>query len=117
MLFYAGGAIIVEVVYCLLPIPLLLWLVSTVLLRGRAQDGVFWVLALLTSAIEPLTQELGLLDEGRPGLFAVHFTMGYALNLVQAAVFRRYGFLAAITLRWATYLVWHIIYGNLICGC
>ncbi len=44
----------------------------------------------------------------------MHFTLGYALNLAQAAVIRRYGFLAAITLRWPTYLVWHIIYGNLI---
>ena len=87
MLFYAGGAIIGEVVYRLLPIPLLLWLSSTVLLRGRAQDRIFWVLALLTSAIEPITQELGLLGEGRAGLFAVHFTMGYALNLAQAALF------------------------------
>ena len=70
----------------------------------------------LSSAIEPITQELGLLEEGRSGLFAVHFTLGYALNLAQVAVFRQYGFLAAITLRWAMYLVWHISYGNLICG-
>jgi hypothetical protein len=117
VLFYGGGAIIVEVFYRLLPIPLVLWLVSHILLRGRAQEQTFWVLALLTSLIEPMTQELGLLDEGRSGLFAVHFTMGYMLNLAQAVMFRRYGFLAAITLRWAMYLVWHILYGNLICGC
>ena len=58
VLFYPGGAILVEVVYRLLPVPLLLWLISNVLLRGRAQPYVFWILAVLTSLIEPASQDL-----------------------------------------------------------
>jgi hypothetical protein len=42
VLFYSGGAIISEVFFRLLPIPLLLWLVSRLLLRGRAESQVFW---------------------------------------------------------------------------
>ena len=114
---YTGGAIIVEVIYRLLPIPLFLWLISTVLLRGRAQNQVFWGLALLTSAIEPVTQELGLLQAGMVAVFAVNLVTGFGFNFAQAMMFRRSGFLAALTVRWAGYLVWHIIYGNLICGC
>jgi hypothetical protein len=38
-------------------------------------------------------------------------------NLAQAACFRRYGFVAAIVVRLGTYLVWHILYGDLICRC
>jgi hypothetical protein len=64
LLFYPGGAILVEVLYRLLPIPLLLWLISSVLLRGRAQPQVFWTLAVLSSAIEPLSQDLLALRAG-----------------------------------------------------
>jgi hypothetical protein len=31
--------------------------------------------------------------------------------------FRRYGFLVAIVVRLGDYLVWHVIYGNVICNC
>ena len=34
-----------------------------------------------------------------------------------AVTFRRAGFLAAIVLRVAMYLVWHVAYGTLICAC
>jgi hypothetical protein len=118
LLFYSGGAIIVEVFYRLLPIPLLLWLISNLALRGRGQDRVFWVLAGLTSLIEPVTQDLPALQ--RQELVAgasVVFVIDYALNLGQAILFRRYGFLAAILMRVATYAVWHVAYGNYICRC
>lgn len=38
VLIYSAGAIIVEVIYRLLPIPLILWLVSRVILRGRPRS-------------------------------------------------------------------------------
>jgi len=118
LLFYAGGAIIVEVFYRLLPIPLLLWLVSNLAMRGRYREPVFWVLAALTSLIEPGTQDLAALQ--RPGLEAAAITVfgvDYVLNFVQAVMFRRYGFLAAIVTRVSAYVVWHVIYGNYICVC
>jgi hypothetical protein len=118
LLFYTGGAIIVEVIYRLLPIPLLLWLISNVILRGRAQEQVFWVLALLSSAIEPLSQDLVGLRAGLPLLaVAQQVVTHYAFNLTQAVMFRRYGVLAAIIVRVAMYLVWHVGYGNFICRC
>ncbi len=118
LLFYSGGAVIVEVFYRLLPIPLLLWLVSNLALRGGHRESVFWVLAALTSLIEPATQDLAALQ--RPGLEAAAaavFGIDYVLNFVQAVMFRRYGFLAAIVVRMSTYVVWHVIYGNYICAC
>lgn len=83
LLFYSGGAVIVEVFYRLLPVPLLLWLVSNLALRGRHRETVFWVLAALTSLIEPATQDLAALQ--RPGLEAAAatvFGIDYVLNLV-----------------------------------
>jgi hypothetical protein len=118
LLFYSGGAIIVEVFYRLLPIPLLLWLISNLVLRGRAQHRVFWVLAALTSLIEPATQDLIALQRSElVAAASVVFVIDYALNFMQALFFRRYGFLAAILMRVATYAVWHVLYGNYICNC
>ena len=117
LLFYSGGAIIVEVFYRLLPIPLLMWIAGLVL-RGRGAEQTFWLLAGITSLIEPATQDLVALQ--RPSLVAAAgsvFVIDYALNLVQAVMFRRLGFLAAILTRVATYVVWHVIYGNYICVC
>jgi len=38
------------------------------------------------------------------------FLLDYAHNLTQAALFRKYGFLAAIVMRVALYAVWHLVY-------
>jgi hypothetical protein len=117
-LFYAGGAIWVEVVYRLLPIPLLLWFVSNLLLRGRAQTQVFWILAVLSSLIEPSQQDLDGLRFGASGLFvASQFIPDFLFNLSQAALFRNYGLVASIVSRVAMYLTWHVAYGNFICRC
>ncbi|HEY3119359.1 MAG TPA: hypothetical protein VGL15_01960 [Vicinamibacteria bacterium] len=39
------------------------------------------------------------------------FAQDHALNLVQAWVFRRAGFLASILVRVAFYLIWHVLWG------
>jgi hypothetical protein len=117
LLVYPGGAVVVEVFYRLLPIPLLLWLISSLALRGRAQIQVFWSLALLTSLIEPVTQTLLFLQAGAIALGTGEFALQFAFNVTQAALFRRYGFFAAIVARWGMYLVWHVTYGNFICQC
>ena len=116
--FYAGGAILVEVVYRLLPVPLLLWLISNLLLRGRAQTQVFWVLAVLSSLIEPYTQDLDALKFGGSLLFvASAFVPDFLENLGQVVIFRKYGLLASIMVRFGFYLIWHVVYGNFICRC
>ena len=114
-LIYTGGAIIVEVIYRLLLVPLLLWLISSVILRGRDEERVFWVLAVLTSFLEPLSQDLREIITG-PSRFAFGcvFAEDYALNLGQAGLFRRYGFLSSILLlRVFFYLIWHVLWGFL----
>lgn len=109
LLIYPAGAVILEVFYRLFLVPLLLWLISTVLLKGRGQIQVFWALAIATSLIEPLTQTLSLIPFGA-ALFALVFLEIFAINMIQAALFRKYGFLAAIVMRVAFYVVWHMLY-------
>ena len=100
VLIYPGGAIIVEVLYRLLLIPFSLWLISSVILQGRHEERIFWLLAVLTSLLEPLSQDLREIITG-PSRFAFGcvFAEDYARNLGQVWLFRRYGFLSSILLR------------------
>jgi hypothetical protein len=109
LLIFTAAPAYVEAVYRLFPIPLMLLLISTLALRGRWQEPIFWVLAVATSLLEPLSQTTWALAVGAP-IFAVAFAHGFALNLAQATLFRRYGFVASIVLRLGFYLVWHVVY-------
>ena len=105
---YSVGTIHTEIIFRLFTIPVLLWLISTLLLRGRGQEATFWVLAILTSTIEPLTQLAGYrVLPLLPLLFVL--LQAFGMNVAQAAMFRQYGFLASITLRLAFYLIYHYV--------
>ena len=109
ILIYPGGAVIVEVLYRLFPIPLLLFLLAPVLRKEERRETAFWILALLLSLVEPLG-DLGLRPLGA-GVVAAVFLQDYALNLAQAWLFRRAGFVSSIWLRVVFYLVWHVTWG------
>jgi hypothetical protein len=116
LLTYSAGAITMEMLFLLLPLPPLLWLVSVVILRGRGQVPTFWVLAVLSAAAEPLLQGTtvvmaaeGTIGPLAIGLYAVH---GFAFNFTAVALFRRYGLLAPILVRLGHYMIWHVLYGN-----
>jgi hypothetical protein len=98
-LIYPGGAIIVSILYYLLLVPAFLWIA-----RGRG----FWIIALLTALIEPVTQDLNMAVSA--GVTAAVFASDYALNLGQVWLFRRGGFVAAVLLRVFFYIVWHTLW-------
>ena len=105
---YSAGAIVVEVVYRLLTIPLLLGTIS-ILVRGRAgREMVFWALAILTSLIEPLTNTAASQFLAPLALTFV-LIQSFGVNLLQAVFFRKYGFVASILLRVAFYIPFHVI--------
>jgi hypothetical protein len=108
-LIFSAAPAIVMLIYRLVPISLVHWLLAERLLKGQRREAVFWTLAVLTSLLEPL----GAIDSMllMPWLVAlVYFLYLFVLNLSEATIFRRYGFLAAIAVRVAFYLVWHVIY-------
>lgn len=109
ILIFVGGAIISELVFRLVPIPLLLWLISYLALRKRWTEQVFWVLAILTSLLEPVSQFSFLINSAAATGLTV-MAAGFAFNMVQAGFFRRYGFLSAIAVRIAFYMIWHVAY-------
>jgi hypothetical protein len=108
-LIFTAAAVFVEPIYRLLLIPLPLWLVSTVLLRGRWQEPLFWAFAVAASLFEPLDQAR-VVTGLAPALWWAQVAQGFGLNMTQAFFFRREGFLASVAVRLAFYLVWHVLY-------
>ncbi|MBI1826799.1 MAG: hypothetical protein HY287_11135 [Planctomycetes bacterium] len=104
---YPGGAIIVEIIYRLLLIPLLMWLVCNMMLGGRGRGWIFMALAVATSMIEPMG-DLDLRPLGFDTMLAV-FAQDFLFNFWQAFLFRRAGFVSSILTRIAFYFVWHVL--------
>lgn len=107
VLLFGSGALYVEALYRLIPIPLLMFLIGRFLPNKKRNERLFWLLALLTSLAEPLEQ----LITDSPGLIVYSFVTGYAMNLLQAVYFRRYGFLASLLVRLGHYALWHVGFG------
>lgn len=112
---YTGGAIKLESVFRLIPIPIILWLTSSVLLKGRAQNKIFWILAVLTSAVEPVIQGIPLMQlaGGEIGVlsFTAYAVHAYGFNFAAAVCFRSYGLLGAVFVRSGNYMIWHVGFG------
>ena len=111
ILFYSGGAIIIESTYRLILIVPPLWLIWAVLLRRRGHTAVFWVLALLIAMLEPMDQ-MGFVA-GHPRVMLISGTFTYALNVIEFYLLWRRGFLAPLAFRICFYLVWHVVGGAL----
>jgi hypothetical protein len=111
ILFYSGGAIIVESLYRLILLTFPLWLIANVILRGRHRTAVFWGVALMAS----LPESAGMMSvtSGRLDMMLIAGSAMYALNLFEAHLFWRHGFLAPLVFRVAFYLVWHVVGGVL----
>lgn len=108
-LIFSTASIFVEIIYRLFPIPMMMALTSNIILRRRGQKEIFWILAVLTSLLEPFGQLM--YTSVVPGVvLALVMANLFALNMTQAVFFRRAGFLAAILVRVAFYLVWHALY-------
>jgi hypothetical protein len=118
LLAYSAGAIEVELQYRLFPLPFLLWLISRVLLRGRGEWPALMVLGAICAGFEPGFQGVGLtlMGAGRvtPVMFGAYLLTALPANIAEVVLFRKAGLLAPIALRLGQYLVWHILYGNLL---
>lgn len=117
VLFYSAGAVVLEVVYRLLPIPLVLWIASKFGLPVRHRLKFFWVLAAVTSLLEPFGQTMMAFAAGRPDIAISQFVLSFFFNLSQAYWFLVGGFLSSLNVRLGHYAMWHVLYGGAICMC
>jgi hypothetical protein len=113
---YMSVGILMEILLHLIPIVVLLWFLSNVILRKRWQYQVFWVVAILFSLIEPVLQTIGMFQMGiisDISFAVILFTFVFAANMVPIYFFRMYGFLAPVVWRLSFYFIWHIVWGGI----
>ena len=116
---YPLAGILEEIIFRLFLTTTFVWIISNMLLSGRWQESVFWGVSVFLGAFYTLSQLniyrnlMGALD-----LFIVaqFFVMIAATFIVAAFLYRKYGFLAAISMRMGDYLLWHIIWGAIAKG-
>jgi membrane protease YdiL (CAAX protease family) len=116
-----SAAIGEEVIFRLFFIPFWVWLISSVLLRGKWQRQVFWAVAALSALafalghLPSLMLVLGLNTISRvpAALLAEIVLLNGLLSILAAALFKRYGFLAAVGVHFWADVVWHVVWGLL----
>lgn len=110
-----------EMVFRLFFIPLLVWLISHVVLKGKMERPIFWNAAIFSAmffAIAHIPAVMLLLGMESPSeipvpMMAELFLLNGSLSLVAAYFLRRSGYLAAVTVHTSADIVWHVIWGLL----
>ncbi len=108
-----------EAVFRLFFISLWTWLVSSVILRGRAQPVVYWIVSVFSAiafAMSHLPSVMFLkgwtdISQVPPMLMLELVLLNGAISLVGAYYFRKYGFLATAGVHFCADIVWHVIWG------
>ena len=115
----AAAGIGEELIFRLFFISFGVWLISYVVLKGKWQDQVFWIVAFLSAlafALGHLPSMMLLLDfktvsEIPPALMSEIILLNGVLSLFAAYYFRKFGFLAAVGIHFWADVVWHVIWG------
>lgn len=108
-----------EIMFRLFFIPVLVWLISRVVLKGGQERVTFWNAAIFSGMffaaghLPSLMMMLGAqtLADIPPAMMAEVFLLNGALSLVAAYFLRKSGYLAAVTVHTSTDIVWHVIWG------
>ena len=108
-----------ETIFRLFFITFWVWLVSHLLLKGRWQTQIFWIVAVVSALafalghLPAMTFLLGVESiQGIPPLLMVEIViLNGVLSLFAAHYFRLYGFLAAVGIHFWTDIVWHVVWG------
>jgi hypothetical protein len=116
LVIFSFAGLIEEIIIHLFLTTLLIWLISGLLLKGRYQEPIFWVVAAGGAVLYWLAQVQAIRtyfpEQFSIGLGAQVFLVIVVTITAGAYVFRKGGFLAALSLRYGFYLVWHIIWGG-----
>jgi len=115
----AAAGIGEELIFRLFFISFGVWLISYVLLKGKWQNQIFWIVAVLSAlafALGHLPSMMLLLDfktvgEIPPALMSEIILLNGVLSLFAAYYFRKFGFLAAVGIHFWADVVWHVIWG------
>ena len=115
----AAAGIGEELIFRLFFVSFWTWLVSTVILRKRRLNQVFWVVAVFSALAFAAGHIPAVLIfygfdtvvEIPPALMAEIFLLNGVISLFAAYYFRKSGFLAAVGIHFWADIVWHVIWG------
>jgi len=108
-----------EVIFRLFFISFWVWLISYVILKGRWQSQIFWIVAVFSALafafghIPSVMLLLGLktINQIPPALMGEILLLNGVLSLFAAYYFRKFGFLAPVSIHFWADIVWHVIWG------
>ncbi len=114
-----GAGIGEEVLFRLFFISLWTWLVSGLILRGRSQTPVYWVVSVFSAlAFSMAHAGTVMLLEGwqsiaqiPPAFWVELILINGSLGMVAAYLFRKYGFLASAGVHFWADVAWHVVWG------
>ena len=116
LVVFSLAGLVEEILVHLFLTVFLVWLISGIILKNRAQTAVFWIVAVAVGLLY-----WGLQMSAIASFFPEKASLALALQMLLvigttitlgAYVFRLGGFPAALSLRYGFYLIWHIIWGG-----
>ena len=95
------------------------WLISRVILRGRWQTPIYWIVSVFAAIAFAMSHLPGLMYlEGWNSMSQVPLVLiiellllNAALGMAAAGLFKKYGFLAAVGVHLWADVIWHVLYG------
>lgn len=103
---YFSGAVYVDVLFKLLPMTILM-AIARRFAGSRFVEIVFWTAASVLALYEPLEQ----IPDAPIAVVIYAVVSGFAFNLLAIVFLRKYGWFAALMIRWGHYILWHILLG------
>ena len=108
-----------EIIFRLFFISFWVWFISYVILKKRWQNQIFWIIAILSAIAFALGHlpsvmllfGLNTVSEIPFALMAEIVLLNGVLSLFAAYYFKKFGFLAAVSIHFWTDIVWHVIWG------
>ena len=108
-----------ELLFRLFLLSFLVWLVSHVILKGRWQNQIFWIAAIISALIFALGHlpalmvlfGLSAIAEIPAALMSEIILLNGLVSLFAAYYLRKYGFLAPVGIHFWTDIVWHGVWG------
>jgi membrane protease YdiL (CAAX protease family) len=108
-----------EIVFRLFFISFWLWLISSILLKGKGKNPLFWIITTFSALVFAIAHlpsvmfSFGFTSMTQiPSMLLIEvILLNSVLSFFAAYYFRKYGFLAAVGIHLWTDLVWHVLFG------
>ena len=108
-----------EIIFRLFFIPFGMWVISTLILKGKWQGRVFWGVSIFSALVFALGHlpsvmfafRIESVNQVPAALMSEIILLNGIVSLFAAYYFRKYGFLAAVGIHFWTDIVWHVLWG------